>query len=59
MQDGVDITLDQQGAVAVVRVANRPSGVLTAAGAKRLLELIQSRISDASTRAIIITGRPG
>jgi enoyl-CoA hydratase/carnithine racemase len=49
-------TVERIGAVAIVRFANPPSGLITRKGAAHLADAIESLLGDPSVRVLVLTG---
>ncbi|MBN9478885.1 MAG: enoyl-CoA hydratase/isomerase family protein [Bordetella sp.] len=51
------VTVEQAAAVAVIRYADAPTGLISNGGAARLAEAVQAALDDPAIRALILTGR--
>lgn len=56
MSDAPTVTVDHEGAVAVIRYANAPSGLISNKGAALLADRIGHELEREATRCLVLTG---
>lgn len=56
MSDAPTVTVDREGAVAVIRYANLPSGLISNKGAALLADSIGHELERETTRCLVLTG---
>lgn len=56
MIEGLSVTVDHEGEVAIIRYANAPSGLISNKGAARLADAIGGELARDATRCLILTG---